>query len=235
MVNHHKIANILYLWILSMVGFIIILPSMNNLFSGIINSMPSTYLMLTQAIITTGIYATIGSLLAPRIGFNPPIISYILNKQKIYPPIRKQIYYSTIFGVIGAVILFMASAEFSIYLKQFSIISRITGAGLYEEVMARWFLMSFFVWIFWCIFNRKSTNPKNIIIWLGIIVSNLLFIIGHYPAISILISDNLLILKMFSWMFIITLPWGWLFWKFGIECVIIAHSIFHVVFILLQL
>jgi len=58
---------------------------------------------------------------------------------------------------------------------------------------------------------------------------------GHYPAISMLISDNLLILKMFSWMFIITLPWGWLFWKFGIECVIIAHSIFHVVFILLQL
>jgi|TARA_B100000959_G_C14732589_1_gene521656 membrane protease YdiL (CAAX protease family) len=233
--NHHRIANILYLWILSILGFIAILPSVNKLFLGNIDSMPSTSLIMAQAIITTGIYATIGSLLAPKVGFNPPIISYILNKQKINPPIKKQIYHSTIIGGIGSVLMFFGSAEFATYINQFSITSRIIGAGLYEELMARWFLMTFLIWLFWFIFNRKSPYPNNIIIWLGLIISNLFFIVGHYPGVSMSISDNISILNMFFWMFIITLPWGWLFWKYGIESAIIAHSAFHVFFILLQL
>ena len=197
--------------------------------------MPTTYLMIVQAIITTGIYSAIGSFLSPKIGFNPPFISHLLNKKKIVPHIKKQIAYSTIIGAVGAVVLFICSTEFSIYINQYPILNRIIGAGLYEEVMARWFLMTLLIWLFWCIFNRNSTKPNNIVIWIGIIVSNLLFILNHYPVVSMSISDNLAIVNMFFWMFIITLPWGWLFWKFGIECAIFVHSTFHIVFSMLQL
>jgi hypothetical protein len=68
----------------------------------------------------------------------------------------------------------------------------------------------------------------------GLIVSNIIFIIGHYPAVSILISNNLEIINMFLWMFVISLPWGWLYWKFGIESAIVSHSVFHAIFIFLQ-
>ncbi|HJM46209.1 MAG TPA: CPBP family glutamic-type intramembrane protease, partial [Candidatus Marinimicrobia bacterium] len=117
---------------------------------------------------------------------------------------------------------------------QFPILNRIFGAGLYEEIIVRWFFASFFIWIFWRLFDRNSQKPGNIVIWSGLIISNILFIIGHYPAVSVLISNNLEIINMFFWMFVITLPWGWLYWKFGIESAIIAHSVFHAIFILLQ-
>ncbi len=68
--------------------------------------------------------------------------------------------------------------------------------------------MTLLIWIFWCLFERKTSKPSNLIIWAGLVVSNMLFIAGHYPAVSILISDNTEIMIMFFWMFIITVPWG---------------------------
>ena len=232
--KHNKIANFFYIWILALTGFIILLPVMSVLYAELnIDSIPTT-LIIIQGAIVTGVYAAIGSILSQRIGFNPPYISYLLNKEPLSPNLKKQLFYSSIIGAIGAVILFLGSSAFSLYIGQFPILNRIFGAGLYEEVMVRWFFASLFIWIFWCLFDRKSQKPGNIVIWSGLIVSNILFIMGHYPAISILILNNLEIINMFFWMFIITLPWGWLYWKFGIESAIVAHSVFHAIFILLQ-
>ena len=228
------IANFFYIWILALIGFIILVPVMSVLYVELnIDSIPTT-LIIIQGTIVTGVYSAIGSILSQRIGFNPPYISYLLNKEQLSPNLKEQLFYSSIIGAIGAVTLFLGSSAFSLYIGQFPILNRIFGAGLYEEVMVRWFFSSLFIWIFWCLFDRNSQKPGNIVIWSGLIVSNILFIIGHYPAISISISNNLEIMNMFFWMFIITLPWGWLYWKFGIESAIVAHSVFHAIFILLQ-
>jgi len=228
------IANFFYIWILALIGFIILVPVMSVLYVELnIDSIPTT-LIIIQGTIVTGVYSAIGSILSQRLGFNPPYISYLLNKEPLSPNLKKQLFYSSIIGAIGAVILFLGSSAFSLYIGQFPILNRIFGAGLYEEVMVRWFFASLFIWIFWCLFDRNSQKPGNIVIWSGLIVSNILFIMGHYPAISILILNNLEIINMFFWMFIITLPWGWLYWKFGIESAIVAHSVFHAIFILLQ-
>ena len=232
--KYNKIANFLYIWFLSLIGYVIIVPIMSVLYTALdIDYFPTT-LIIIQGVIVTGICSAIGNILSQRIGFNPPFISYLLNKEQSSFNIKKQLLYSSIIGIIGAIILFFGSSAFSLYMGQFPILNRIFGAGLYEEIIVRWFFASFFIWIFWRLFDRNSQKPGNIVIWSGLIISNILFIIGHYPAVSILISNNLEIINMFFWMFVITLPWGWLYWKFGIESAIIAHSVFHVIFILLQ-
>ena len=231
----HKIANFIYIWCLGSIGFLLLLPSMSALYPESDVDIFSS-IVIAQGVIFTGIYAAIGSVLSKRIGFNSPLISYLLNKDRVVPQVKKQLIYAIIIGTFGALIMFLSNSGsiFSSYVGQFSVIGRLFGASLYEEIMARWFLMTLLIWIFWCLFERKTSKPSNLIIWAGLVVSNMLFIAGHYPAVSILISDNTEIMIMFLWMFIITVPWGWLYWKFGIESAIVAHAVFHAVFILLS-
>ena len=79
--SQHKIANFVYIWVLGSIGFILLLPSMSALYPESNVDIFSS-IVIAQGVIFTGIYAAIGSVLSKRIGFNSPLISYLLNKDR---------------------------------------------------------------------------------------------------------------------------------------------------------
>lgn len=101
---------------------------------------------------------------------------------------------------------------------------RILYGGIVEEVLMRFGVMTFFVWIGSLIFG----DLRHVVFWSAIVLSGLLFGIGHLPSyimfgckksrafISAVISLNL-------WAGIF---FGWLYWKHGLVAAMIAISSF---------
>nr|WP_293157149.1 CPBP family intramembrane glutamic endopeptidase [Okeania sp. SIO2C9] len=53
--------------------------------------------------------------------------------------------------------------------------------GITEELLMRWGLMTFLVWIGWKIFQRGKGKPQGRYFVMAILLSSLLFGVGHLP------------------------------------------------------
>lgn len=84
--------------------------------------------------------------------------------------------------------------------------------GITEELMLRWGMMSLFVWIFWKLFQRSQPRPNSTVYWLSIIISALLFAVGHYEATAMVAPViTLLWIRMIILNGIPGVVFGWLF------------------------
>ena len=176
--KHNKLADFIYIWFLSFGGFIILIPVMSRLFVQTNVAELPIIPLLVQGTIITGVYSLIGSILSERIGFNPTYISYLINKRPLWTIVKKQLYYSSVIGFLGAVILFLTSNSFSLYIGQFPILNRIFGAGLYEEIMVRGYMLN----------NFMSSMNK----YFALIVTSFCFMIIH------LMNANISIIGMIN-------------------------------------
>ncbi|NEQ74274.1 MAG: CPBP family intramembrane metalloprotease [Okeania sp. SIO2C9] len=60
-------------------------------------------------------------------------------------------------------------------------ITCILFGGITEELLMRWGLMTFLVWIGWKIFQRGKGKPQGRYFVMAILLSSLLFGVGHLP------------------------------------------------------
>ena len=96
--------------------------------------------------------------------------------------------------------------------------------GIAEEVLLRLFLVSLFVWISFKIKKTKDGLPTNSGIWLSIVLSAVIFGLGHLPATSqILPLTGFVITRAIVLNGIGGIIFGWLYWKKGLESAMIAH------------
>jgi hypothetical protein len=138
--------------------------------------------------------------------------------------LKRQFFYGAPIGFAGAIIAYLIAPDFITYLSNVPFIPRLFGS-IFEEVIMRWGLMTIIVWILLRIFQRHSEIHKNILIGSGIFLSQTLFAVGHIPVLVNFGITNPA-WSVFT-IFIVSLPWGWLFWKQGLESAFIAHSSFH--------
>jgi hypothetical protein len=177
-----------------------------------------------QLVVFTTIFAAAGAYLTPRIGFRAYLASVSFKKNIHWMVLKNQFYYGVPTGLAGAIIAYLIAPDFIAYLNNVPFLSRLFG-GLTEEVIMRWGLMTIIVWILWRIFQHGIGIPKILLVYSGIFLSQILFAFGHIPALINFGITNP------GWsvftIFIISLPWGWLFWRQGLESAFIAHSSFH--------
>jgi hypothetical protein len=96
--------------------------------------------------------------------------------------------------------------------------------GVVEEVIGRWGLLNlatFFAVIF--------TKPTPLIMWISIVISGLIFAVGQLPA---YIAAGCTSSRSFIYSYILlslcqSVIFGFLFWKYGLICAILAHMLFH--------
>ncbi len=111
------------------------------------------------------------------------------------------------------------------------LLSGILYGGIVEEIMLRLFFMSLIIFIFYKIFAKKI-NKQDIpqsIYWAGIIISALIFGIGHLPAASL--TFNVTFIVIFRVVFMNAFAgilFGYLYWKKGFEYAVIAHMFSHI-------
>jgi membrane protease YdiL (CAAX protease family) len=103
------------------------------------------------------------------------------------------------------------------------------GAGLREEVWMRLGAMTFFVWLGTKICRREQ--PPAVVVWLGNLLSALLFGALHIPqgaaliGLSVTLVSYILLLNG-----IVGVICGWLYWRRGLLAAMVAHCCADLVF-----
>lgn len=96
--------------------------------------------------------------------------------------------------------------------------------GIGEEILFRLFLMTLFVWISAKIVRKPDGHPTDGGIWISIIVSSILFGLGHLGITSDLTAITpVVILRAILLNGVAGVICGWLYWKKGLESAMIAH------------
>ena len=100
-----------------------------------------------------------------------------------------------------------------------------------EELLLRWGLMTLLVWVAWRLFQKGQGGPRPACFVGAILISSVLFAIGHLPLAFMLFPEPSFALIVFVIVgnSAFGLIGGYLYWKKGLESAMIAHALTHVV------
>jgi membrane protease YdiL (CAAX protease family) len=178
-----------------------------------------------------------GVALAPAVGLRAPAFEAAALRQPIMPALSPQVLPGLIAGVLGGLLLFaslgLSPPAIAAVQRQFSppLYARMLYGGITEEVLLRWGLMTLLTWLSWRFLQGKRGSVNVELVWLGIIVSALVFGVGHLPAASFLIGSltGTVVLFVVGVNATFGLLFGWLYWRWGLESAMIAHAVTHLV------
>lgn len=200
---------------------------------------------IIQSFILIAILLFIGLKLSKKLGFKIPILEGYINKQKIDIDIKATIKISILLGCLAGIIIVLLDFLFiklgvnvmgqtSIPIWQ-GFLASFYG-GISEEIIMRLFFMTFILWLISKLAKIKTELVKNnFLVWSAIIISSILFGLGHLPVTTALTTlTPLVIFRALLLNGVGGLVFGWLYWKKGLEFAIIAHFsadiMLHVIF-----
>jgi membrane protease YdiL (CAAX protease family) len=237
----------LLLWVVGMVGVVAITVTLlPNLLAGEVLPMPVwalTLLSLGQSAAILALVVWAGVALAPVVGLDAPVFVAAITRRPLGPVLRPQLMPGLIAGLLGGAFLSgawrYAPAILTPIQERLSLplFARVLYGGITEELLLRWGLMTVLVWLAWTLLQRRRGVPAPGHIWLAIVVSALLFGVGHLPAASVLAGplESAAVAWVVSVNTAFGLLFGHLFWKHGLESAMIAHGLTHVVHYLAEL
>ncbi len=186
----------------------------------------------------------LGSVFSKKVNLGAPVIFALARPQNAFKELKPQIIPALIGGISGGIFILVFFGMLSSYLPAEFLsagekltppwYTKMLYGGITEELLMRWGLMSFFVWGAYRLTQKKGSDirPHNYI--LAIIVSSLIFGLGHLPGAFALSPEvtaplvTYIILGNSAFGFIA----GYLYWKRGLECAIGAHMIAHITMII---
>lgn len=234
---------------MGVVGLITILPSTISLVTEQLKKVPNApdlppialgIIGLINPLILLIISITVGNLLAQKVGFTSTLYQRVTENVSLRISLTPHLKTGLLWGC--GLALTITAIEWiiqpwipeSLHLTKEtrSLENTIAGVmygGIVEELLLRWGLMTLFVWIGWRIFQRERATPTSVVIWISIILSAILFAIGHMGVTSLLAPLTPMVLfRMILLNGIAGIVFGWLFWKKSLEVAMIAHSIVHI-------
>ena len=200
-------------------------------------------LSVAQPAVLMSVAVLIGVALASKVGLSSPVAEALAARQELGPALKPQVIPGLIGGLLGGVgiiLIWLLSKPFlppelvarSAELNRLiPLPTRLLYGGLTEELLLRWGLMTLLVWAAWRLFQKKQSRPRAVYFISGIVVSAVIFGLGHLPlAIAIVREANVaLVLYVICGNSLFGLIAGYLYWKRGLESAMIAHMLAHVV------
>jgi CAAX amino terminal protease family. len=200
---------------------------------------------LIQSIILFTIAILVGLILYKRVGFKMPILEGWLEGKEVGNYLKSILGISVGLGVLAGILIILVSflftsassilqgAELTVPVWKGLLASFYGGIG--EEILFRLFVMTVIVWIFYKIKKTPEGKPTTTGIWLAIIITAILFGVGHLPITgSITAITPLVIARAIVLNGIGAIIFGWLYWKKGLESAMISHFsadiVLHVLF-----
>ena len=166
-----------------------------------------------------------GLILVGKAGFSLPILEgedKLNHLKSILAP-------SVLWGAVGGVLIILLSLLFSGISLEF--LNAETAApiwagflasfygGIAEEALFRLFLMSLFVWLL-----TKIRIPRNTSIWAVIIITGIIFGLGHLPITSEIVElSAVVVLRAILLNSAGSIIFSLLYWKKGLESAMLAH------------
>jgi hypothetical protein len=202
---------------------------------------PTTLMILSlvQPCILLIIAVVTGTVLHAKVGLSVPVISSFLKIETPRIHFFSQIKYGTLFGISTSILVMITGFIFRSVVPQeleelnskieLTPIARFCYGGFTEELLMRFGFMTFIVWIV----SRITKKLNRTTCWTGIVVSTLLFAVGHFPVVFTVVACPTVLLLTYILIgnSIAGIAFGWLYWKKGLESACIAHIFFHAVVI----
>lgn len=193
---------------------------------------------IVQNTILVAIAAAIGTALAPRVGLSAPVFEAIANAESI-PSDLSDMVLPTIAVTAILVVAFLLAYYGYIRSRlgketvkvveeiriQLGLSGRLLFGGLVEEILTRWGLMSLVVWLIALVVDP----PTSSVYWAAIVISGLLFGVGHLPGLFAAGAQksSLLYVSAIGTNLWVSLGLGWLFWQYGLIAAVAGHMLFH--------
>lgn len=112
-----------------------------------------------------------------------------------------------------------------------SVPMRLLYGGITEEILLRWGVMAPVAWVVHRVRSRGGVagTPAASTMWVAIVVSAVLFGVGHLPALASAYGlTPLLVVRTVLLNAVVGVGFGWLFWRDSLETAMVAHACFHV-------
>lgn len=202
-------------------------------------------LSLIQPTILLSLAVFIGFQLAHRIGLSAPAAEALARGDSFFSALKPQVLPGVITGLIAGVVILSSYLLFRPILptmfvtraeglnSSMPLLTRLLYGGITEELLLRWGLMTLLVWAAWRIFQKGRGTPRAIFFVSAIVISSIVFGIGHLPLVKALEVDFTLPIVAFIVLAnsLFGLIAGFLYWQKGLEAAIIAHMFTHIVII----
>ena len=179
--------------------------------------------------IVTGLY------LGNKLGLRTPLLKSLFQGRGLPSNFKSSLKISVLLGLFLSIIMLLVDKFiFSVYMN--SLISFISSpplwqrfmysfyAGIVEEIILRYFLVTILVWITWKIKRTPEDLPTNVGVWLSIIIVSIIYTLGNILSLSDSLQFNIatylgyILLNLMAGSI-----FGWLYWKKGLESAIIAN------------
>lgn len=189
----------------------------------------------------------LGAYAAPKVGLRSYLIDRLRMGDSVWTRLRSEIQLATSIGIVGSIAIIALDVALSPFIAADLPASAITATrptitdillfvpvrflygGITEELLMRFGLMTTTVFVGWYVTGRKGIGPSTLIMWTAIVVSALLFGVGHLPALAQQVElTPLLIVRTILLNAILGLAFGWLYWRRSLEAAMVAHVAAHV-------
>ena len=199
-------------------------------------------LLLINPTLMLLIAVAVGTALFQKVNLGVPIIERFIGIKNDSLKLSDILKYGLLGGLLSGILLSLVGLIFNPILPaeflelgesfQPSLAARFLYGGLTEEILMRFGLMTCVVWLL----SLMSKNKTPLLYWIGILISAIIFGIGHFPiAFQSLESPSVALLSyILIGNSIGGIVFGWLYWKKGLEAAFIAHIITHVVMLMAE-
>jgi hypothetical protein len=196
-------------------------------------------MLQSAAMLAVAIWA--GLACAARVGLHAPGFEAWAARGDVSAALRPAWLPGMVAGVLGGFALYgcglVAPAALTAAGNELAppLAARLLYGGFTEELLMRWGLMSWLLWLAWRGFQRSEGRPRAAAVWGAILLTAVLFGVGHLPAAYSLLggltTDTVVYVvganALFGTLF------GWLYWRRGLEAAMLAHGLAHLVAFLL--
>ena len=233
----------LLLWLLGMTGvFSLLTLPLPPLGEAPLSPMALRVLVLIQPTILLTIAVLVGARLAPRVGLQAPVIVALSNRQNGWSALQPQLWPALLAGLLSGVLLWAIAGVGQFLLPPAlstasapPLLVRFLYGGITEEILLRWGLMTVLLWLGWRWGQRRQGLPQKRWVAIAIVLSALVFAAAHLPyaaAIGLPLTPALIgYLLLQNGLF--GLVAGYLYWRYGLEVAIVAHTVVHLVLAIL--
>jgi membrane protease YdiL (CAAX protease family) len=232
-------------WILfaaAVLAVLAILPMALDLIGGMLGQMEAPPIRLplviligaVQNLVLIGLMVGLGLKLAMQLRLGPRLIAAwlagSLDRDNVWSTLRSGLVTGLAVGaVLLPALLFLASrfprlpfvtaAKIAVWKRFFACFY----GGIYEEILARFFLLSLFAWLLnrsW----RRPGLPDPFAFWIANVIVAVLFGLGHLPSASLVMPITpLVVAGALVLNGIASLAFGWLYRKCNLEAAMVAH------------
>jgi hypothetical protein len=182
-------------------------------------------LTLLQTSLIVVVSAWVGARLGPPLGLRSGLLEP--TGLPIWSALAQLALPGVAIGSVGALVAFSLAKPLVGYLRDIPLATRLLYGGFTEEVVIRWGLMTFVVWLLSGATHPAIAAASSGVVLTGVVITNAVFAAAHLPLLRAVKTASPG--RAAAIIFVVSLPWGWLFWAFGIEAAMAAHMTFHAV------